>query len=141
MNLGLKGGISIDADFGPLGYVLWNCGSRSWEVFTFFSDWFWPYCVKGSLICCLWLLKCMFPKNELELCSVNWTFLIIQNSNNLSIFQFETKITLILQTMLAIPCFHLENIFGKKDGIKMTAISNNFVSLYEVRYWEENISK
>ena len=34
--MGLKGGISIDADSGPFGYVLWCCGSRSWEVFTFF---------------------------------------------------------------------------------------------------------
>ena len=33
--MGLKGGISIDADSGPLGYVLWCCGSRSLEVFTF----------------------------------------------------------------------------------------------------------
>ena len=30
-------GISIDADSGPLGYVLWCCGSRSWEVLTFFQ--------------------------------------------------------------------------------------------------------
>ena len=34
---GLKGGILIDADSAPLGYVLWCCGSRSWEVFTFFQ--------------------------------------------------------------------------------------------------------
>ena len=34
---GLKGGVSIDADSGPLEYVLWCCGSRSWEVFTFFQ--------------------------------------------------------------------------------------------------------
>ena len=33
----LKGGISIDADSGPIGYVLWCCGSRSWEVLTFFQ--------------------------------------------------------------------------------------------------------
>ena len=25
----------IDADSGPLGYVLWCCGSRSWEELTF----------------------------------------------------------------------------------------------------------
>ena len=37
MKLDLKGWISIDADSGPLGYVLWCCGSRSWEVFTFFQ--------------------------------------------------------------------------------------------------------
>ena len=35
VNLGLKGGISIDADSGPLGYVLWCCGSRSKDFFTF----------------------------------------------------------------------------------------------------------
>ena len=35
--LRLKGGMSIDADSGPLEYVLWCCGSRSWEVFTFFQ--------------------------------------------------------------------------------------------------------
>ena len=33
--MGLKGGISIDADSGPLGYVLWCCGSESWDFFTF----------------------------------------------------------------------------------------------------------
>ena len=33
--MGLKGGISIDADSGPLGYVLWCCGSRSQDFFTF----------------------------------------------------------------------------------------------------------
>ena len=36
MKWGLKGGISIDTDSGLLGYVLWCCSSRSWEVFTFF---------------------------------------------------------------------------------------------------------
>ena len=36
MKWGLKGGISIDTDSGPLGYVFWCCGSRSWEVLTFF---------------------------------------------------------------------------------------------------------
>ena len=34
--MGLKGRISIDAESGPLGNVLWCCGSRNWEVFTFF---------------------------------------------------------------------------------------------------------
>ena len=33
--MGLKGGISIDADSGPLGYVLWCCGGRSQDFFTF----------------------------------------------------------------------------------------------------------
>ena len=37
MKCGLKEGISIDADFGPIGYVLWWCGSKSWEVCTFFQ--------------------------------------------------------------------------------------------------------
>ena len=36
MNWGLKGGVSIDADPGPLGNVLWCCGSRNLGVFTFF---------------------------------------------------------------------------------------------------------
>ena len=27
----------ISQDSGPLGYVLWCCGSRSWEVFTYFQ--------------------------------------------------------------------------------------------------------
>ena len=35
--MGLKWGTLIDADSGPLGYVLWCCGSRRWEVFTFFQ--------------------------------------------------------------------------------------------------------
>ena len=35
MKWGLKGGISIDTDSGPLGYVLWCCGSRSQDFFTF----------------------------------------------------------------------------------------------------------
>ena len=35
MKWGLKGGISIDTNFGPLGYVLWYCGSRSQDFFTF----------------------------------------------------------------------------------------------------------
>ena len=35
MKLGLKGGISIDVDSVPLGYVLWCCGSRSLDFFTF----------------------------------------------------------------------------------------------------------
>ena len=29
----LKGGISIDADSGPLGYILWCCGSESQDFF------------------------------------------------------------------------------------------------------------
>ena len=33
--MGLKGGISIDADSGPLGYVLWYYGSGSQDFFTF----------------------------------------------------------------------------------------------------------
>ena len=37
MKWGLKGGISIDTDSGPLWYVLWCCGSRIWEAFTFFQ--------------------------------------------------------------------------------------------------------
>ena len=32
---GLKGGISIDTDSGPLGYVLWCCGSKSQDFCTF----------------------------------------------------------------------------------------------------------
>ena len=32
---GLKGGISIDADSGPLRYVLWCCGSICHQLFTF----------------------------------------------------------------------------------------------------------
>ena len=35
MKWGLKGGISIDTDSGPHGYVLWCCGSRSQDFFTF----------------------------------------------------------------------------------------------------------
>ena len=31
----LKGGISIDTDSGPLGYVLWCCGSRGQDFFIF----------------------------------------------------------------------------------------------------------
>ena len=34
MKWGLKGGISIDTDSGPLGYVLRCCGSRSQDFFT-----------------------------------------------------------------------------------------------------------
>ena len=30
MKWGMKGGISIDADSGPLGYEFPCCGSRSW---------------------------------------------------------------------------------------------------------------
>ena len=39
---GSERGISIDADSGSLGYVLWCCGSKRQD---FFSDWLWPYCV------------------------------------------------------------------------------------------------
>ena len=35
VNLDLKGGISVDADSGPLGYILWCCGGRSRDFFTF----------------------------------------------------------------------------------------------------------
>ena len=35
MKWGLKGGISIDTDSGPVGYVLWCCGSRSQDFFIF----------------------------------------------------------------------------------------------------------
>ena len=46
MKWGMKGGISIATDSGPLGYVLWCCGSRTQDFFTFtYSDWLWPYCV------------------------------------------------------------------------------------------------
>ena len=31
----MKGGISIDADSGPLGYVLWCCAGRSQDFLTF----------------------------------------------------------------------------------------------------------
>ena len=37
MKWGLKGVISVDADSGPLGYVLWCCGSKSCEVFIYFQ--------------------------------------------------------------------------------------------------------
>ena len=33
--MGPKGDISIDVDIGPLGYVLWCCGSRIQDLFTF----------------------------------------------------------------------------------------------------------
>ena len=36
MKLGLKEGISIDADSGPHGYVLW-CSAQVVEVFPFFQ--------------------------------------------------------------------------------------------------------
>ena len=39
--MGLKGGISIDADSGPLRYVLWWYLSPARH---FYSDWLWPYC-------------------------------------------------------------------------------------------------
>ena len=35
MKWGQQGGISIDADSGPLGYVLWCCGGRSQDFLTF----------------------------------------------------------------------------------------------------------
>ena len=35
MKWGMKGGISIDINSRPLGYVLWFCGSRSQAFFTF----------------------------------------------------------------------------------------------------------
>ena len=35
MKWGLKGGISIDANYGPLRYVLWPCGSICHQLFTF----------------------------------------------------------------------------------------------------------
>ena len=35
VNLGLKEGISIDADSGPLRYVLWSSGSICHQPFTF----------------------------------------------------------------------------------------------------------
>ena len=35
MKWGLKGGISIDTDSGPHEYLLWWCGSRSQDFFTF----------------------------------------------------------------------------------------------------------
>ena len=40
----LRGGISIDTDSGPLGYVLWCCGSRSQDFFYFYSNLLWPFC-------------------------------------------------------------------------------------------------
>ena len=47
--MGLKGGISIDADYGPLGYVLWCCGSMyKLRSIYFFSNWLWPYCEGSS---------------------------------------------------------------------------------------------
>ena len=42
--MGLKGGISINADSGPPRYVLWCCGGICHQLLTFFSDWLWPYC-------------------------------------------------------------------------------------------------
>ena len=45
--MGLKGGISIDADSGPLRYV--HCTLMLWWYLSparhFYSDWLWPYCV------------------------------------------------------------------------------------------------
>ena len=35
--MGLKGGISIDADSGPPGYVLWCCGGICHQLLTFFQ--------------------------------------------------------------------------------------------------------
>ena len=68
-----KGGISIDADSGPLGYV---CRSRSWEVFPFFSDWLLPYCERllnfyGNLVMTKGL-----PISSTK--CINWWHLFIQ---------------------------------------------------------------
>ena len=37
VNLGLKGGISIDADSEPPRYVLWCCGGICHQLLTFFQ--------------------------------------------------------------------------------------------------------
>ena len=43
VNLSLKGGISIDADSGPLGYLLWCLlWYKKSRLFYFYLDWLWP---------------------------------------------------------------------------------------------------
>ena len=45
MKWGLKGGISIDIDSGPLGYKCFDAVVGEVKTFYFYSDWLWPYFV------------------------------------------------------------------------------------------------
>ena len=53
MKWGLKGGISIDADSGPLRYVLWCCGSICHQLFTFIQIY------SGHTV---WYLNCLWDQ-------------------------------------------------------------------------------
>ena len=56
MKWGLKGEISIDADSGPLGYVLWCCGSIFQQLFTFIQI--------GSGHTCVWFIYVLTQKEH-----------------------------------------------------------------------------
>ena len=76
MKRGLKEGISIDADSGPLGYVLWCCGSRSWEVFTFYQIGFGHTVLFISPNFNCKLFQIALPNNQSQLV-LNWNYLDI----------------------------------------------------------------
>ena len=69
MKWGLKGGISINTDSGPLGYVLWCCGSRSSRLFYFYCGLSrkspYVYCKNGPNFCLVLIPP--FQKKSLNL--------------------------------------------------------------------------
>ena len=88
MKRGLKGGISIDADYGHLGYALWCCGSRSQDFLTFIQigsghtvlrygvrGWM-KNCLEPGRVNVIWccgiffLLFWLWPYCELSMCAI-----------------------------------------------------------------------
>ena len=88
--MGLKGGISNDADSGPLRYVLWCCGSICHQLLTFiqigyghavistgylYSGWGIPSSIMPKYGSRLFLIK--DKKSTSQFCIKNWALLIL----------------------------------------------------------------
>ena len=74
--MGLKGGISIDADSGPLRYVLWCCGGICHQPDTFIQI------GSGHTVKCQYNLKFLFFRIWKEYESIhNYEELQIQSAN------------------------------------------------------------
>ena len=66
MKWGLKGGISIDADSGPLRHVLWCCGSICHQLLTFIQ-----ICYGHTVV--YYVCKILFRLYLALLCFLIWT--------------------------------------------------------------------
>ena len=124
--MGLKGGISIDADSGPLGYLLWCCGSRSQDFFIFIQVGF-GHTVKTFSIrwFCIRIERVM---------TVYWNYNVIAFKSCIQIF----TVSPISQTSFLLGIFYRflqQDCFSKRWKYMLTKSSfvfQNFIILISI---------